>query len=107
MKTHANRAPARSRVTNQPLSETPCPSCPFLETNFAEFAVVAEKLCAKFGKPKPDFWACLSIRENVKADAIKTGVLQCHATVYDAQMNPHPEGSRPCAGLALHLRKMG
>ncbi len=84
---------------------TPCVSCPFLKTNFKEFNAVAERLCAKHGQPKPDFWACLSIRENVKNDAIKGKVLQCHCTVYDAQMNPHPETSRPCSGLAAYLRQ--
>lgn len=54
--------------------------------------------------PKPDFWACLSIRNNVKEDAIKSGHLQCHSTVYDAEMNPHPEKSRPCVGLANYLK---
>jgi hypothetical protein len=40
----------------------------------------------------------------VKRDAIQSRRLQCHSTVYDAQMNPHPEKSRPCAGLAAYLR---
>jgi len=83
----------------------PCASCPFLLHNHKEFGAVAERLCAKFGQPKPDFWASLSIRENVKRDAIKTGRLQCHCSVYDAQMNAHPEKSRPCVGLAAHLNK--
>lgn len=78
-------------------------SCPFLPTNHKEFGAVAERLCLKFGQPKPDFWACLSIRENVKNDAIQNRKLQCHCTVYDASMNPHPEASRPCAGLAAYL----
>lgn len=81
----------------------PCASCPFLPQNHKKFGVVAERLCAKFGQPKPDFWACLSIRENVKRDAIESRRLQCHCTVYDAQMNPHPEASRLCAGLAAYL----
>ena len=84
-------------------AQNPCASCPFLRQNHKEFGAVAERLCAKFSKPKPDFWACLSIRENVKRDAIESGRLQCHCTVYDAQMNPHPEESRPCAGLAAYL----
>ena len=71
--------------------------------NHKEFGAVTERLCAKFGQPKPDFWACLSIRENVKNDAIQNRRLQCHCTVYDAKMNPHPEASRPCAGLAAYL----
>ncbi len=82
---------------------TPCPSCPFLPLNFKEFGEVAEKLCAKHGMPKPDFWACPSIRENVTKDALSAGRLQCHKTVYDAEMNPHPEDSRPCAGLEEYL----
>lgn len=84
----------------------PCASCPFLPNNHAEFRAVAERLCAKFVKPKPDFWACLSIRESVKADAVESGRLQCHSAVYDEQMNPHPETARPCAGLAAHMTEM-
>ena len=72
--------------------------------NHKEFGAVAERLCAKFGQPKPDFWACLSIRENVKNDAIQNRRLQCHCTVYDAKMNAHPEASRQCAGLAAYLK---
>lgn len=84
---------------------TPCPSCPFLTGNHKEFEAVATRLCLKFGRPKPNFWACLSIRESVKRDAITEGRLQCHSTVYDAEMNPHPETSRPCAGLDAYLRE--
>lgn len=72
--------------------------------NHKEFGEVAKRLCKKFGQPEPDFWACLSIRESVKSDAINNGRLQCHVTVYDAEMNPHPEKSKPCAGLAAYLK---
>lgn len=82
---------------------SPCASCPFLETNFQEFNRLAERLCELHHQPKPDFWACTSIRENVKKDAIATGHLLCHSTVYDAQMNATPENGKPCAGLALHF----
>lgn len=85
--------------------KTPCPSCPFLKTNFKEFAAVAERLCKKHGQPKPDFWACLSIRNNVVSEAIESGQLQCHSTVYDSDMSAHPETSQLCVGLEMHLTK--
>lgn len=83
----------------------PCSSCPFLPLNHEEFGQVAERLCKKFKQPKPDFWGRLSIRESVKKDAVGNQRLQCHCTVYDKEMNPHPEESRPCAGLALYLEQ--
>ena len=83
----------------------PCPSCPFLKDNHEEFGVIAKRLCARFGKPEPDFWDCLSIRASVVNEAIEHGHLQCHCTVYDAEMNPHPEGSMPCAGLENHIQQ--
>jgi hypothetical protein len=92
------------KTPQKQLRVQPCASCPFLPMNHKEFGAVAERLCAKLGQPKPDFWACVSIRENVKNEGIQNRSLQCHSTVYDSKMNPHPEASRPCAGLAAYLR---
>lgn len=82
----------------------PCASCPFLPHNHKEFGVVAAKLCLKHGRPKPDFWACLSIRKSVVDEAKATGRLLCHCHVYDKGMNADPRGARPCAGLMLWLK---
>ena len=84
-------------------AKSPCASCPFLETNFKEFNQVAEALCELHQKPKPDFWACLSIRQNVIRDGLESGHLLCHSSVYDSAMKAHPEQGRPCAGLARRL----
>lgn len=79
-----------------------CVSCPFLETNFKEFNAVATKLSIKEGQPKPDFFQCLTIRQRVVDDALSTGRLLCHSTVYDDAMNAVGDG-KPCAGLSKCL----
>lgn len=84
--------------------EKPCPSCPFLPWNHGEFKVIADRLCAKAGKPPPDFWERLSIRESVVKDALATRRLLCHSTVYDEAMNLRPEAEhKPCIGLFQQL----
>lgn len=82
-----------------------CASCPFHDTNFDEFNAFAERLYKKLGQPKPDFWACTSTRESVKADAIKEGQLACHCTVYDGDMNVNLANAKPCGGLAKFFQE--
>lgn len=83
-----------------------CASCPFRGfPNHDQFAVVARKLCRKFDKSDPDFWQVEAIRQRVIDEAVSTGRLQCHTTVYDAHMNAQPENSTPCKGLEQHLEK--
>ena len=87
------------------MKRKPCASCPFLPNNNEEFGVIAEKLCEKFNQPRPNFWAKLSIRENVKNDAISSGQLICHCSIYDSEMNMRPEKGTPCVGLRNYLDK--
>ena len=73
-----------------------------MELNFEEFNEVAKKLSAKHGQPEPDFFQCLTIRENVKADGREHGHLHCHSTAHDADMN-ETNNPKPCRGLLREL----
>jgi hypothetical protein len=80
---------------------SPCPSCPFLKTNFQEFNAVAKRLSAKAGEPEPEFIQFVKILRTVVADAIPNVGLICHQSIYDNEMNPTKEGSQ-CVGYLEH-----
>lgn len=86
------------------LTSKACASCPFRVVNFKEFGAVAKALSKKHGLPEPDFFQVVTVRQRIMDEAIATGSLACHSSIYNNKMNADVTGATPCIGL-LEIQK--